>query len=66
MPGYVRTDAALYYRKPEAFRRTNLTASLNFRNLFDVEYYEGSRENRREIYAGVPFTVLGTLRLEYY
>jgi iron complex outermembrane recepter protein len=66
MPGYVRTDAALYYRKPEIVRRTNLIASLNFRNLLDTQYYEGSRENRREIYAGVPFTVLGTLRLEYY
>ena len=66
MPGYVRTDAALYYRKPEVVRRTNLIASLNFRNLLDTQYYEGSRENRREIYAGVPFTVLGTLRLEYY
>ncbi|HET7057422.1 MAG TPA: TonB-dependent receptor [Nitrospiraceae bacterium] len=66
MPGYVRTDAALYYRKPEVFRRTNLTASLNFRNLLDTQYYEGSRENRREIYAGVPFTVLGAVRLEYY
>jgi iron complex outermembrane recepter protein len=66
MPGYVRTDAALYYRKPEIVRRTNLIASLNFRNLLDTQYYEGSRENRREVYAGVPFTVLGTLRLEYY
>lgn len=66
MPGYVRTDAALYYRKPEIVRRTNLIASLNFRNLLDTQYYEGSRENRREIYPGVPFTVLGTLRLEYY
>lgn len=66
MPGYVRTDAALYYRKPEIFRRTNLTASLNFRNLFDTQYYEGSRENRREIYAGVPFTVLGSVKLEFH
>ena len=66
MPGYVRTDAAVYYRKPEVLRRTNLIASLNFRNLLDTQYYEGSRENRREVYAGVPFTVLGTLRLEYY
>lgn len=66
MPGYVRLDAALYYRKPEVTKRTNLIASLNFRNLLDTEYYEGSRENRREIYAGVPLTVIGSLKLEFH
>jgi iron complex outermembrane receptor protein len=66
MPGYVRLDAALYYRKPEVLRRTNLTASLNFRNLLDTEYYEGSRENRREIYPGLPLTVIGAIKLEYF
>lgn len=66
MPGYVRLDAALYYRKLEVFKRTNLTAALNFRNLLDHEYFEGSRENRREVYPGVPFTVLGSIRLEFY
>ena len=66
MPGYVRLDAALYYRKPEVTKRTNLIASLNFRNLLDTDYYEGSRENRREIYAGVPLTVIGSLKLEFH
>lgn len=65
MPGYVRTDAALYYRKPKVFGGTNLIASLNFRNLLDTQYYEGSRDNRREIYAGVPFTVIGSIKLEF-
>ena len=66
MPGYVRLDAALYYRKPEVTKRNNLIASLNFRNLLDTDYYEGSRENRREIYAGVPLTVIGSLKLEFH
>jgi iron complex outermembrane recepter protein len=66
MPGFVRLDAALYYRKLEVFKRTNLIASLNFRNLLDQSYYEGSRENRREIYPGAPFTVIGAIKLEFY
>lgn len=65
MPGYVRFDGALYYRRPEVFKRTNLIASLNFRNLLDTQYYEGSRDLRREVYAGMPFTVIGSLKLEF-
>lgn len=65
MAGFVRTDAALYYRKSGVLGNNNLVASLNFRNLFDTQYYEGSRDNRREIYAGVPLTVIGSIKLEF-
>ncbi|HJU06282.1 MAG TPA: TonB-dependent receptor [Nitrospiraceae bacterium] len=66
LPGYVRVDAALYYRKPEVFSRTNLVASLNFRNLFDTQYYDAAQNSRVIIYPGAPFTVLGSIRLEYF
>jgi iron complex outermembrane receptor protein len=36
LPSYLRTDAAIFY-EGDRFR-----AALNFRNLFDVEYYESA------------------------
>ena len=36
LPSYLRTDAALYYQR-DRFR-----AALNFRNLFDITYFESS------------------------
>ncbi|MBW4509446.1 MAG: TonB-dependent siderophore receptor [Scytonematopsis contorta HA4267-MV1] len=58
LPSYFRTDAAIFYER-EQFR-----AALNFRNLFDVEYYTawGSGEN---VYLGNPFTVQGTISWKF-
>ncbi len=66
LPGYVRADAALYYRKPEVFNRTNLIAQLNIRNLFGTEYYEATQGTRTQIYPGAPITIIGSLKLEFY
>lgn len=58
LPSYVRTDASLFYR------RRNLSASLNFQNLFDVNYYQGARNDLRVI-PGAPFTVFGKVSVEF-
>ncbi|GAA6619125.1 TonB-dependent siderophore receptor [Scytonema sp. NUACC26] len=48
LPSYVRTDAALYYR------RNNLRVQLNFQNLFNILYYDAARA-RNQVYPGIPF-----------
>ncbi|MBE9215022.1 TonB-dependent siderophore receptor [Plectonema cf. radiosum LEGE 06105] len=58
LPSYLRTDASIFYR------RNNFGASLNFQNLFDVNYYEGARNDLRVI-PGAPFAVFGKISLEF-
>jgi len=58
LPSYVRTDAAIFYR------RDNWQVSLNFKNLFDVDYYESARD-RNAVFPGAPFTVLGTVSVNF-
>jgi iron complex outermembrane recepter protein len=58
LPSYFRTDAAIFYERDQ-FR-----AALNFRNLFDVEYYIG-RGSDTFVYAGEPFTVQGTISWQF-
>ena len=58
LPGYVRTDASLFYK------RNNFAASLNFQNLFDVNYYQGARNDLR-VLPGAPLTVFGKVSLEF-
>ncbi|NJL37473.1 MAG: TonB-dependent siderophore receptor [Leptolyngbyaceae cyanobacterium SM1_4_3] len=54
LPSYLRTDAAIFYER-DRFR-----AAINFRNLFDIEYYPtASGINRVDV--GAPFTIQGTL-----
>lgn len=65
LAGYARMDAALYYRKPEIFDRTNLMAALNFTNLLDTRYFTGTQNFREIIYTGAPFTVIGSVKLEF-
>lgn len=59
LPGYVRTDAAIYYQ------RDNWRASVNVRNLFDVNYYEGIEYGRLTVKPGAPFTILGSISVEF-
>lgn len=66
LPGYVRADAALYYRKPNFYNRTNLYLALNVRNIFDKEYYAATDGFRGSILPGEPLTFLASLKLEYY
>lgn len=58
LPSFVRTDAALFYRF-DGFR-----VSLNFQNLFDVDYFEGARGDLRVI-PGAPFTVFGKITWDF-
>ncbi len=58
LPSYWRTDASIFYR------RDRLRVALNVRNLFDVEYYEGARNNVRVI-PGAPLTLSGTVSWEF-
>lgn len=64
--GYVRMDAAVYYRKPEIFSRTNLLAAVNFTNVLDQRYFTGTLNIREVIDPGVPLTVIGSIKLEYF
>ncbi|MBW4642031.1 MAG: TonB-dependent siderophore receptor [Goleter apudmare HA4340-LM2] len=58
LPSYLRTDAALYYQ------RNRFRAALNFRNLFDITYFESSF-GRGRIFYGEPFAVQGTISWEF-
>ena len=57
LPSYVRTDAALFYR------RNNFRAALNFQNLFDNEYFETAESDLR-VFPGAPRTIKFTLGWE--
>ncbi|BCA56639.1 Ferrichrome-iron receptor [Nitrospira sp. KM1] len=65
LQGFVRMDAALYYRKPEFFNRTNLHAAINFTNLLDQRYFTGVGNFREVVYTGAPLTVIGSIKLEF-
>ncbi|MEH2273872.1 MAG: TonB-dependent siderophore receptor [Nostoc sp.] len=54
LPSYVRTDAALFYR------RGQLDTALNFQNLFDITYFDTAL-TRTTVFYGNPFTVTFTL-----
>jgi iron complex outermembrane recepter protein len=58
IPSYLRTDAAIFYNR-DRFR-----AALNFKNLFDIEYYELGYSDSRVDY-GEPFTVLGNISWQF-
>lgn len=55
---YLRTDAALYYR------RDRLKAAINVRNLFDIDYV-GFSDSPTYIRRGEPFTIIGSLSWEF-
>lgn len=56
LPSYFRTDASLFYR------RDNWRVAVNFKNLFDVEYY-----NTQGFFVTpqAPFTVLANVTVEF-
>ncbi|WP_366931732.1 hypothetical protein [Nostoc sp. NOS(2021)] len=59
LPDYLRTDAAIYYR------RDALKAAINIRNLFDTEYYSSSGGLRTFVRTGAPFTIIGSISWEF-
>ncbi|MBW4678304.1 MAG: TonB-dependent siderophore receptor [Desmonostoc geniculatum HA4340-LM1] len=58
LPSYLRTDAAIFYKR-DSFR-----TALNFRNLFNINYFETSF-SRLNVSPGAPFTVQGTISWEF-
>jgi len=62
LPDYVRTDAAIYYK---VTRHVDL--AVNFRNLFDVRYFETSTfaDPFGGITPGPPFSVFGSITARY-
>jgi iron complex outermembrane receptor protein len=58
LSSYVRTDASLFYR------RNNWRVALNVENLFDVAYVKETTDRNR-ITPGEPFTVRGTVSVEF-
>lgn len=54
VPSYLTTDAAIFYER-DRFR-----AALNFKNIFDVDYFENAFSQLR-VSPGAPFTVQGTV-----
>ncbi|MEH2067026.1 MAG: TonB-dependent siderophore receptor [Nostoc sp.] len=60
IPSYLRFDSSIFYR------RDNWRAQLNFRNLFDTEYYLGSpNSDRLGVIPGAPFSVVGTISVQF-
>ncbi|MEA5605705.1 TonB-dependent siderophore receptor [Nostoc sp. UHCC 0252] len=59
IPDYLRTDAAIYYRR-DAWK-----AAINIRNLFDTEYYGSSSGLRTLVRTGAPFTIIGSMSWEF-
>jgi iron complex outermembrane recepter protein len=59
LPSYVRTDAAIFYR------RQNWQANLNFQNLFDVDYIRSSETVKEALRPGNPFTIIGSVLVNF-
>ncbi|MBR8835869.1 MAG: TonB-dependent siderophore receptor [Stigonema ocellatum SAG 48.90 = DSM 106950] len=56
LPNYIRTDAAVFYR------RDNYRVALNIKNLLGVKYYEVGGDG---LLPGAPLTVLGTMSIQF-
>ncbi|ACC81863.1 TonB-dependent siderophore receptor [Nostoc punctiforme] len=56
LPSYVRTDASISYK------RDNWRAALNFKNIFNIKYYES---NDYLVFPQAPFTLQGTISVEF-
>ncbi|MHC5738012.1 TonB-dependent siderophore receptor [Nostoc sp.] len=56
IPSYVRADATIFYK------RDNWRVGLNFKNLFNTQYYDSQGYYLRP---GAPLTVLGTVSVEF-
>ncbi|MEH2079175.1 MAG: hypothetical protein V7K89_03925 [Nostoc sp.] len=60
IPSYVRFDSSIFYR------RENWRMQLNFRNLFNTEYYLGSpNSDRLSVITGTPFSIVGTISVQF-
>jgi iron complex outermembrane recepter protein len=55
LPGFLRTDAAIFYE------RNQLRVALNVRNLFNVKNYVSNYGSSDFVNIGTPFTIQGSL-----
>lgn len=58
LPNYLRTDAAIFYR------RDGLNAAINIRNLFDTDYFSSTYGYTLGLERGAPLTIIGFIRWE--
>ena len=58
LDSYLRTDAAIYYR------RDQFNAAINFKNLFDVDYFSNAI-NEFRLYPGEPFSVQASVSWQF-
>ncbi|WP_445629024.1 TonB-dependent siderophore receptor [Nostoc sp. DSM 114167] len=58
LPNYLRTDAAIFYR------RDRFNAAMNIRNLFDTDYFSSTYGYTLGLERGAPFTIIGSIRWE--
>jgi iron complex outermembrane recepter protein len=56
---YLRTDFSLFYR------RDRFKVALNFRNLFNTDYFRASDGGNLSLLRGEPFTVVGSVSWEF-
>jgi iron complex outermembrane recepter protein len=59
LENYLLTNAAIFYK------RDRYRAAINFKNIFDVDYTSGTPFSRTRIEVGEPFTVVGSLSMEF-
>jgi iron complex outermembrane recepter protein len=59
LPSFIRTDAAVYYR------RDNWRAALNIKNLFDERYFAGADFGTTTVRPGESFTIVGSIAVEF-
>ncbi|MDH6106644.1 TonB-dependent siderophore receptor [Anabaenopsis tanganyikae CS-531] len=59
IPGYLRTDAAIYYQ------RDNWRSGVNIQNLFNEKYFHGANFGRVAIEPGAPLRVIGSFSVTF-
>ncbi|MBW4514824.1 MAG: TonB-dependent receptor [Timaviella obliquedivisa GSE-PSE-MK23-08B] len=59
LPSFIRTDAAVYYR------RDNWRAALNIKNLFDERHFAGADFGTNTVRPGEPLTIVGSVSVEF-
>jgi iron complex outermembrane recepter protein len=59
LPSYLRTDAAIYYKKD------NWRAGINIQNLLNTRYFETSDIGRTTVTPGAPFAIVGSFGISF-
>lgn len=59
LDSYLRTDAALYYR------RNRFNAAINVRNLFNIDYVSSPNFGTLFVNRGTPLTIVGSISWEF-